>query len=72
MLHVISYEELLSILQDSDFEENYSDSNHEFEEDTSGVYIIEPDSSICPFVSESRITNYTTASLSPVLFSSSF
>lgn len=31
--HVISNEELLSILQDSDFEENYSDSDYEFEED---------------------------------------
>lgn len=46
VLHTISYEELLSMLQDSDFEENYSDPDHEFEEDeeddedVSGIYCI--------------------------------
>lgn len=34
----------------------YSDSDYEFEEDedTSGVYIVEPNASLRPFVSESR------------------
>lgn len=44
MSHAISNEELLSMLQDSDFEENYNDSDYEFEdeednEDVSGVCI---------------------------------
>lgn len=76
--HVISNEELLSILQDSDFQENYSDSDYEFKEDeekdkvTSGVYIVEPDASIRPFVPESHITtNHTTAPLSSAPSSSS-
>lgn len=73
--HFLSEGELLSILQDSDFEENWKISDTESEEnseddendeDISGVYIVEPNTSVAPLGSPNPLpTNFLTAPASP-------
>lgn len=75
--HFLSEEELLSILQDSDFERNWAVSDIESEESSeddkndeniSGVYIVEPDTSVPPLGSPNHLpTHFSTSPASLAL-----